>query len=320
MWWVLLGFLLVATPAWARQLPVPTGRTARAPVVTVPQSPEERLARARQAYQNGDLAAAIVGARDLLYPMVTLRREEDVVAAHRILALSTLLTGDEASAEREFASLLALQPDFTLDPVLDPPQAVVFLDRIRARERQRLEEIERRRREQAETAAREEERRRREEEARRVEELRKTLKPVLYKNNYRILCFLPFGVGQLQNGDKGRAAAFATTQIALGAASLGMWTATFAHYDFGRSPPREDTPEAQADLAYWRKVQLATIVTGAVFWADVVWGIADALVRYKPQVPVDGEAAPAASPPPRTTLSPFVPPGGGAGLSIQGAF
>ena len=131
----MLCWLLLALPAAARKPPVPLARTDT-PAPSQPQeAPEDRLARARQSFLNNDFPATVQTLRGLVYPEVLLHSEEDVRAVHR---------------------MLALRPDFALDPVLDPPQAIAFLERLRARQRQRLDEIERRRREEAAAAAREE--------------------------------------------------------------------------------------------------------------------------------------------------------------------
>jgi len=156
MRWAMLCWLLLALPAAARKPPVPLARTDT-PAPSQPQeAPEDRLARARQSFLNNDFPATVQTLRGLVYPEVLLHSEEDVRAVHRMLALSYYLSRNEDAAEREFTILLALRPDFALDPVLDPPQAIAFLERLRARQRQRLDEIERRRREEAAAAAREE--------------------------------------------------------------------------------------------------------------------------------------------------------------------
>src|SRR5436190_10638302 len=118
MKWVFLPLLLVAAPASAREPPT-SARPTQASLSPASESPEVRLARANQFYLNSDFRATIVTTRDLLYPEVKLRREEDVVAAHRLLALAYFLSRAEEASEREFTVLLSLQPDFALDPVLD---------------------------------------------------------------------------------------------------------------------------------------------------------------------------------------------------------
>jgi hypothetical protein len=303
--------MLIALPVAARPQPA-ASRRPTASIAPAGETPEERLARARQAYLNNDFPSTIAAATDLLYPEVKLRSEDDVQGAHRLLALAYFLSRAEGAAEHEFSVLLALRPDFALDPVVDPPQAIAFLDRIKARERKRLDEIERRRREEAEAAARDEERRRQDEEDRRIREaeerVRRTLKPVVVPRS-RLVAMVPFGAGQFQNEQRVKGALFLASQLALGATSLGLWAALEVKYEFGRTKvPRDDLDSARA-------MQVAAIVSGGLFWADVIWGIIDAQVLLKPRV-IQPEAAPAA----RLGIGPYVPSGGGAGLSLVGAF
>jgi hypothetical protein len=72
--------------------------------------------------------------------------------------------------------------------------------------------------------------------------------------------------------------------------------------------PTAEVPQAQA-------IQVASLVTGGLFWVDVVWGIIDASVHYQSQVI---RSAPVA--PPRVSVHLSMPAGGGAGLTLQGAF
>jgi hypothetical protein len=112
------------------------------------QSPEARLQRGKLAYQRGDYAAAVLTLRPLLYPQTLLAQEDQLILAHKLLALSYFFEHDEPGAEQEFNLLLSLRPDFALDQLVDPLKAVAFLDEIRRRNEQRLEEIRRRQQEE----------------------------------------------------------------------------------------------------------------------------------------------------------------------------
>jgi hypothetical protein len=112
------------------------------------QSPEARLQRGKLAYQRGDYAAAVLTLRPLLYPQTLLAQEDQLLLAHKLLALSYFFEHDEPGAEQEFNLLLSLRPDFALDQLVDPLKAVAFLDEIRRRNEQRLEEIRHRQQEE----------------------------------------------------------------------------------------------------------------------------------------------------------------------------
>ena len=288
---------------------------------TVEEPPEQRLARGRQAYLRDDFEGAIRAIRPLLYPEILLRTDDDVIEAHRLLALAYLFARDEKDAEDEFNAILQLRPGFALDPVVDPPAAIHFLDSLKRREAERLRRIEQREAEEARAA---EERRRRDEE----ERIRRTLEPRVVvrtvEKHFYLLNFVPFGAGQLQNGERKKAAVLLATQLALGATSLALWSALEIRYAGGSIPvPVDEVPQANA-------IRVSSIVAGGLFWADVVYGIVDAIVHYKPEVvrdpaPPQQPPSPAPSPaPPRASLGafPLASPNGlaGAGLSIQGVF
>jgi hypothetical protein len=318
----LVALLLALGPLSARPADAKPARPA--PADPRGESPEERLARGRQAYLRDDFHETLRLVAPLLYPTIQLRSEDDVVAAHRLLALAHLFQGDEKAATDEFNAILQLRPGFALDPASDPPAALRFLERLRAREAERLLEFERRQREAAEQAAREAERRRKEEE----ERIRRALPQVVVvrtvERHHLVLALVPFGVGQFQNREPKKAIALLTTQLALAAASIAIWSALQVKYDFGRT----QVPLDEIDTA--RALQASAIVLGSLFWADALYGVVDALVHFRSHVVVEEEPhpPPAMVPPPRPAVG-AVPlfssnPGAarvsGAALVLQGVF
>ena len=309
----------VAAPSLARADALPPGKTRTAYIQK--ETPEERLARGRQAYLRNDFPGAVSAIHELLYPEIQLRSDTDVQSAHRLLALAYFLDNQTPAAEREFRALMQLNPNFSLDSLSDPPRAVAFLEQLQQRERQRITEIEARRLAEAQ----ESERRRKEDE----ERIRKTLKPVtvLVEHHSFAVNFVPFGVGQFQNGERAKGYAFLGSQFVLGATSLALWAALQIQYDSGKlKVPVPLLPDGTEDhSAKFRAdaMGVTSVVAGGLFWVDVGWGIIDAIIHYKALVPVADPNAPASRtppPPPRATLGPFTPNGGGFGLSLQGAF
>jgi hypothetical protein len=320
---LLLGVPAIPRPALARPPRKTPPSTSAVP--PPPESPEEQLARGRQAYLRSDLDGTVRVVHPLLYPEITLRSDEDVIEAHRLLALAYLFLHRDKDAEDELNSILALKPGFTLDPVTDPLIAIRFLDALKAREEERLRRIER---QAAEHARLEEERHRAAEE----ERLRKTLQPNVIavrtvEHHHYVLNFVPFGMGQLQNGERRKAIALLATQLALGATSLALWTTLEVRYAGGKTPvPIAEVPQANA-------IRVTSLVAGGLFWADVLYGIIDAMVHYQAEVVRETVLPPAttpATPPPGAPaaphaslrLFPVASPAGwsGAGLSIQGVF
>jgi hypothetical protein len=275
----------------------PTGKT-----------PERQLGEGRLAYERGDYAGAVRTLTPLLYPSIELTNVEGVIEAHRLLALSYLLQKKEQEAEEEASSILALRPNFELDPIVDPPMAVAFFDGVRKKQDARLRELRAREHREAEERAKEEERRRRA-NAERIYIERKV------RVNSRLLATVPFGVGQWQNGQPRKAALFLSGELVFGALSLASYVALERKYPYDATKNSHIYPagESQTALAL-TGLQLGA---GIAFWATLVWGIIDAHVLYKPQRVESREL------PKGVLKSMIVAPVMGTnqgGIAIQGAF
>lgn len=233
------------------------------------QTPEQKLERARLAYLRGDYAAVVSLLRPLLYPQTLFSAEEHVLLAHKLLAISSYFEHDEVAAEQEFNMLLSLRPDFTLDPVVDPLQAVAFLDEIRRRNTDRLQEVRRRQ---------EEEDLRRRAEA---EELRRAAEALAAKNTRQIyiervihkrfsaLDLMPFGVPQLAARRRRVGLLLLSGEALLGGGSLATWVTTRLRYPNG-IVPTGDVKTSEALTATY-------LATGALFWSLVAGGLIDSL-------------------------------------------
>ena len=87
--------------------------------------------------------------------------------------------------------------------------------------------------------------------------------------------FVPFGVGQLQNGETGKAVFFLLTE----SVALGINVISFAIVEGLRSPDGLYTPE-NAEAA--EALQTAQFLSLGAFAAVAVWGIIDAIYFYSP--------------------------------------
>ncbi|HZS37088.1 MAG TPA: hypothetical protein VFF06_09685 [Polyangia bacterium] len=271
-----------------------------------PGKPQLDLEQGRNAYERGDYRSAVETIHPLLYPHIELASEDSVVEAHRLLALSYLFMKKENEAKDEISSLLELRPRYELDPVIDPPVAVRFFERVKRDQEEKLREIRERQRV-------EEERLRKEAEKRRLAERMVIAERQVIKNS-RLVAALPFGVGQWQNRESKKAIFFCVGESVMGTLSLAAWIAINRKYPLGNFPPAEqDTATALTAL------QLAS---GGVFWAMVAWGIIDAEVKFKPEIVIETRelpVAPPARPPVKMSLSPIFTPGF-YGLGLMGAF
>ena len=238
----------------------------------------QKLARAKLAYQRGDYGAVLSMLRPMLYPQVLLAQEEQVLLAHKLLALSYFFEHDEANAEQEFNLLLSLRPDFALDPVVEPLKAVSFLDDIKRRNEQRLAEIRRRQAEEEQRQRAEAEQiERQAEELARKQTRRVYLERVVQKR-LSALDFLPLGVPQFVGGRRVLGGVLATGEVLTGAASLGAWLAVRLRYPDSTFPPRELTTARALTATY--------LSTGVAFWGLILTGLIDAILHARTRVDV----------------------------------
>lgn len=268
----------------------------------------EALDAGRTAYDRGDYGRAIDTIHPLLYPSIELATEEEVVAAHRLLALSYFFVNKPKEAEDEVTSLLALRPSYSLDPIVDPPVAVRFFEDVRRRQSERLKAMQLREKEELERARKEEERRQAQARAR----AQRIYVDRTVERHSRLIALLPFGAGQAQNGQNGKAIAFGVSEAILGAASVAAYLAI--DYTFPVNPTTQHRQFQSADKNTATGLIALQLTAGALFWGTVAWGIIDAQVLFKREVVRETRERP--SPPPRKiTILPT-----GTGVGVAGTF
>lgn len=308
--------------------PAPSAAAAPAPT----NQASEAFARGRLHYDKGEHPQAIAALRPLLYPKVVLQFEGEIATAHRLLGISYVYEKRLDLAEEEFRKFLQLRPDYRMDPLLEPQQVVDFFNSVLTQQQAELSELERR---QAEAAA---------EEKRRIEAVRHG--PLVierrYGRNSYALNFIPFGVGQFQNGHRAKGWFFALTESTLGLVSIGALTTNLALYGFNprttcidnpapgaradgrtlRGCPPGTLPDDKADrAALLTQVQ---VVSGVLFWGVALWGIIDGVMHFQPEVPLsslDPAQGTARARGRRLELRPFLLTGArgepGAGLTFR---
>lgn len=261
--------LAAAAPSWAQAAPpvepAPPALTPAPPAEAPPATAEQRYGRGKNLFEYGDCA----GALDQLGPLVvpgTLGDERQQLDVHRMLGVCHALAGRAIEAAREFSSLLAIDPDYTLDPFLTPPAAVEIFDKQKASMRAQLEEI----------------RRAREAEKKdnldggvlveRVTTLRET--PLA-------AAFLPFGLAQAANDDVVMAIVLGSVQgLAASVAVVGFYGDMAAKAELIKSPSLEAEARGQA-------FQIAHLVGSLAFVLGYGVGVADALWNYEDKAVVE---------------------------------
>jgi len=172
------------------------------------------LRRAKNEYSYGNYAVAADHLRSLLYPM-RLITDEQVIEARKLLALCYYQTGQLDGVGDEFRKLLYLDPDYKLDPFEVPPPIVDDFERVREKLQPELDVI-RQRKSDVQLAVR----------------LPKGVRRVVTSRaieHSALGTFLPFGVGQFQNGETRWGVFFAATELLLLAANIAAYVGLLQH-------------------------------------------------------------------------------------------
>lgn len=290
---------------------------AAVPAVARADSVPERFDRGKAEFEHKNFGNAIGILKELLYPVVQLTSEDDIVTAREMLGLSYFYVGEKDKAREEFTLLLYLRPRHRLDPFLVPPPAVAFFDRIwnEPAMKEKLEKIEKERKEKERIEA-----------AKKKEKPPKTVVRRIYlqsqeEHHSRFLTFLPFGVGQFQNGHNVKGILLASGG---GLALVTNITCFSLLYGLRKTwlDERGRTKYYYEDKELADALTVTGYVTFGVFMATWLYGIIDASIYFEPVVTtpyektreekeeLDGEPA---------SLLPTVFPGG-AGLTFSTRF
>ena len=281
---LLAACLLLAAGARAQPLPPTPAPGPGLGEEKAPPSPAEAMSKARNTFEYGDYATAARMLTDLVdkarFEAPALRAE-----AYRLLAICLFNLGRKGEAYSAFLELLYLEPDTELDPFYVSPGIVALFDQVKKDSSEKLAPIRAQRRAEQESrrkAAEEEAKLRRQRE---LEEQQKLLfarqttveKRVVQREFW--VSLLPFGVGQLQNGDRTLGIALATAEIATAAASAG----SVLLIEELRDPAtgRFDNQSSSYRLA--RNLSVVKWVSAVLFYGLWAGGAIHAAVRYQPE-------------------------------------
>ena len=294
---------------------------------------EKDLAALRASFEYGKYAEVLerAGARidrgDL--------REAELVELHKLAGLSAFNLGKGDSATRHFRALLRIEPDFSLDPFVVPPPAVIAFDDLKGRMATELELIRqekrlRAERERTEQAELERQRAEDEEQRRRLEALARDYTVQRVEKRSLLVNFVPFGAGQFQQGRMRMGIAFAAGESLLAAASiLGyfMYDSYFVRDTIELEDRLTDSNRQTVEIRYiptedragarnWRYLKNAS---AGAFYAVYALGLADALAHHQDEVVTqERRVPPPAAAPAASSLRLFPTRGGaGAGLTLR---
>jgi len=268
---------LVAAVLLAQSQPTPEETRAAA----------EAMNRARATFEYGDYAQA----SKLLSALLEAGRFESLHAraeAYRMLGLSLFFQGRKGEAYKAFLEYLYIEPDAELDPFFVPPAAVSFFDQVKREAEPRLAPLREQKQVELEAqrrlAAEEAERRRQREleaERKRLQEISPSVERRVVQHEFWV-ALMPFGIGQLQNGDRQLGITLATAQVISGAASAG----SALLIETLRSEPSGTFDNSGGGATQYQIAQRLNVVKwvgAALFYALWVGGAIHAAINYKPE-------------------------------------
>ena len=268
--------LLFACRADAQtQSPTPREKPAEEQV-----SPVDAMNRARRYFDYGDYPAV---SRILTRLDVSgIESLELRIDAYRLLGLSLFYQGKRGEAYRAFLELLYLDPDFQMDPFYVPPAAAEAFNEVRRDAEAQLAPIRAQKRglEEARRRTLEEEAQRRrrrelEDEQRRIAAMAPVVERRVVQREFWVT-MLPFGVGQLQNGDRNLGIALATSEVVAGVTSAGSALLIEGLRDStGKFSAGAYPLASRLNVAKW--------IGAGVFYALWIGGAIHAAARFQPE-------------------------------------
>jgi hypothetical protein len=218
-----------------------------------------------------------------------LLKDDEAVEAWRMLGLAEYHLGDRAAARAAFVNLLSFDPDYTLDPFLVPPPIVDFFDKVKRENEPDLAPLRERKRALREQQRLAEEAKRRllaEEQAR----AGPPTKVVKVQERIYLLNWMPFGIGQFQNGEKSKGVAVAAGQLTLALVNVA---AIVAHSQIADDRSRMCTssqpgctspPYTHGDRALLGNLSTVKYVSAGLFWGLYGYGVWDAHRHFVPVI------------------------------------
>ncbi len=246
-------------------------------------TPERILEEAERAYGRSNFKKVIKMLSPLLYPKIRFNQQEQLIQAYKLLGISYVFEKNKNEAEKQFLALLSLRPGYQLDLFVDPEAAVEVFEDVKRRNAEKIKAILEKERAEQERQRREDLRRQEEEKQRKsaaVPKKTRIIEREVVEHPYWIN-FLPFGMGQFQNGHIAKGYSVMGLELGLGTLSLGISLGLRFAY-----------PDGKVSAESWNLangLSITQVVSGALFFATVAYGIIDALVYYKPKIITETE-------------------------------
>jgi tetratricopeptide (TPR) repeat protein len=240
---------------------------------------------ALNAYDSGDYETAIKRFNKLLEQEIT--NKALLVEVLKYLAASHMFTGNVDEARKRFKELILKDPDYELDPVLFPTEVLDEYWRVKQEMIDELKKIEESKKLKQQELL---------EKKKKLKESWVTLVKMAnhppyirqkVKTSNLFFSFVPFGVGQFQNGQNLKGYLFLSGEAALLIATVTTYWLSVYYYNQYLSvwPPVDDLgeekPERARFLALSNGLGIANKVTFWLLIGGIVAGIIDAIVFFK---------------------------------------
>lgn len=209
-----------------------------------------------------------------------------IVRAREYAAASLVVLKRYPEADQQIETILRASPAYSPNPAAFPQEVLDRFTMVRGRIRQELDALERKR--AAEDQARRlQAQKEKDEQRRRMDELERlaSTERVVAKSS-RWVAFVPFGVGQFQNGDSALGWVFAVTEGVAGATSIGLaaTVAAYANADLNAKDPTSGQTVNRQELQ--SRIDTATLINRVAFaaWAGITAvGIVEAQIAFVPE-------------------------------------
>jgi hypothetical protein len=230
------------------------------------------------------------------------------IALYQFAGIAAFNLGEVDNAKSSYLELLRINPDFELDPFRFAPPALKLFETVRKSNASELDRVRQLIISARERAALE---RQTKEAAEAKQRIQTAGSEVLVRTVYRnslVLNFLPFGVGQFQQGRTGLGVTLAVSEGVLAFVSvLAFWAIEGLFENVVFELPDRVTPDNQpfrlslrripeskkTEVAVWRALKYGA---GGGFFAVWAFGVVDALLHHVPESVVETkQAAPRAS-------------------------
>lgn len=222
----------------------------------------QRYLAGKNAYFYGNYQDCIDKLKALLEPNILISEQEQRLESYRYLALSYFYLQQPEGASSNFEKLLFIRPDYELDAVETPQNAINFFEQIKKSLRDKLLERQK---------ILEEEIKKEEEKKKKANALQKEID---YQVNSRFVAILPFGIGQYQND----APAMGTLFLSAEMLSIGISMLAYLQVENLRQSDGTFSNDQFQNAQIYQNIQLITAYTALGL---MLTGAAHALINFQ---------------------------------------